>query len=249
MITIYSPEEIEKIKISGHINYLTHKHLEGLIKPGVSTKYLNEEADKFIREKGATPTFLGYKNFPASICISIDDEVTHGIPSDRILEDGQIVSIDIGITKDGYISDSANTYPVGEINAEKERLLHHTKKMLQIGLDQVKDGAHIKNIGAKIQEYANKYKYGIVRELQGHGVGKNLHEAPDIPNYGNYGTGARLKTGMVIAIEPMINAGTRKVFLLEDDNWTIVTQDGKPSAIFEHTVVVTDSGYEILTGE
>jgi len=242
MITIYTPEEIEKIRISGKINYQVHKHLEKLIKPGITTKYLNQKADDFIRSKGGTPTFLGYKNFPASICISIDDEVTHGIPGERKLEEGQIIKIDIGVTKDGYISDSAYTYPVGKIDNEKERLIHHTQKMLQIGLEQVKDGAHIKNIGAKIIEYANKHKYTVVRELQGHGVGKELHEAPDIPNYGKYGIGTKLKTGMVIAIEPMINAGSRKIYLLEDDGWTVITRDGKPSAIFEHTVVVTESG-------
>ena len=248
MVTIKTPEEIAKIRESGRINYLTHQYLKSLIKPGVTTNYLDAEAEKFIKEHGALPSFKGYQGFPSSICTSVNSEVVHGMPGERILKEGDIISIDIGVYKDGFHSDSCWTHPVGVVNSEKERLMHHTEKALYIGLNEIKDGARLHNIGARISEYASKHNYGVVRELVGHGVGRNLHEEPDVPNYGTYNTGLVLKKGMVIAVEPMINAGTRAIYLLDDD-WTIVTQDGKPSAMFEHTVVVTEDGYEILTGE
>lgn len=249
MVTIKNEEEIKKMKEAGHINYLTHQYLKGLIKPGISTKYLNDEADKFIREHGGIPGFLNYEGYPGSICVSINDEIVHGIPSeDHILREGDIVSLDIGVVIDGYHSDSAWTYPVGHVNKEKEKLMHHTEKALFMGLAEIKNGAHLHNIGARISEYVHKHGFSVVEELVGHGVGTDLHEEPDVPNYGKYNTGMILKTGMVIAVEPMINAGTKEICLLDDD-WTIVTEDGKPSAHFEHTVVVTDDGYEILTGE
>ena len=225
MVTIKTPEEIEIMRKAGALNYKTHQYLKSLIRPGISTKYLNDEADKFIRENG-------------------------GIPSkDRILKNGDIVSLDIGVVIDGYHSDSAWTYPVGTVNKEKERLMHHTEKALFKGLAEIKNGAHLNNIGARISEYAHKQKLGVVEELVGHGVGTDLHEDPDVPNYGKYNTGMILKTGMVIAVEPMINAGTKHICMTDGDDWTIVTEDGRPSAHFEHTVVVTDDGYEILTGE
>ena len=248
MITIKTEDEIIKMKEAGHINYLTHQHLKSLIKPGITTKHLNDEADKFIRNNGAEPGFLGLYDFPASVCISVNEEIVHGIPGDRVLLEGDIVSIDIGVVKDGYHSDSAWTYPVGKINREKEYLLHHTEKALYVGLKEIKDGAKLGNIGARIEQYAKKHKLGVVEELVGHGIGTSLHEEPDVPNYGKYNTGIILKSGMTLAIEPMLNSGTRKIYVLEDD-WTIVTRDNKPSAHFEHTVVVRDYGYEILTGE
>jgi len=248
MIKIKSKAEIDKIKVSGHINYLAHQYVESLIKPGVTTKYLNDEVDNFIRSHGAEPSFLNYEGFPGSICTSVNDEVVHGIPKSRVLREGDIIKVDIGVYKDGYHSDSCWTYPVGKINKEKMRLMHHTEKALFIGLKEIKDGVPIGNIGARISEYANKKGYGVVHELVGHGVGTSLHEEPDVPNFGKWGTGKILKAGMVIAVEPMINAGSRHVYLLEDD-WTIVTRDGKPSANYEHTVLVTEDGYEILTGE
>lgn len=248
MVTIKTKEEIAIMKKAGHLNYLTHQYLKTLIAPGVTTGYLNNEADKFIRENGGIPGFLNYDGYPGSICISVNDEIVHGIPGDRVLKNGDIVSLDIGVVIDGFHSDSAWTYPVGTVSNEKQRLMHHTEKALFIGLREIKNGAHINNIGARISEYANKQKLSVVRELVGHGVGKDLHEDPDVPNYGKYNTGMILKTGMVIAVEPMINAGTRRIAILDDD-WTIVTYDGKPSAHYEHTVVVTDDGYEILTGE
>ena len=249
MVEIKTPEEIKIMKKAGHINYLTHEYLKGLIAPGISTMYLNDEADKFIREHGGIPGFLNYEGFPASICVSVNDEIVHGIPSsNHILKEGDIVSIDLGVVIDGYHSDAARTYGVGKVNKEKERLMHHTEKALALGLAEIKNGAHLYNIGARISEYAHKPGYGVVEELVGHGVGKDLHEEPDVPNYGKYNTGMILKTGMVIAVEPMINAGTKEICILDND-WTIVTEDGRPSAHFENTVVVTDDGYEILTGE
>lgn len=248
MVTIKSKEEIALIKESGHITYLAHQYLKGLIKPGVTTKYLDDEAGRFIVSMGGVPSCLNYEGFPRNICVSVNDEVVHGIGSDRVLNEGDIVTLDICTLYKGYHSDSAWTYPVGKISLENEMLLHHTEKMLYIGLNEIKDGAYLNNIGARISEYAHKHKLGVVRELCGHGVGRELHEEPDVMNFGKYNTGMKLKTGMVIAVEPMITAGSRHICLLDDD-WTVVTRDGKNSAHFEHTVVVTDEGYEILTGE
>ena len=248
MVTIKSEEEIKKMKEAGHINYLTHQYLKSIIKPGITTEYLNNEADNFIRSNGAEPGFLGLYDFPKSICTSVNEEVVHGIPRDRVLKEGDIVSIDIGVVKDGYHSDSAWTYPVGKISREKEYLLHHTEKALFQGLKEVKDGAKLGSVGARIEQYAKKHKLGVVEELVGHGIGTSLHEEPDVPNYGKYNTGLTLKTGMTLAIEPMLNLGTRKIYVLDDD-WTIVTRDKKASAHFEHTIVVRQDGYEILTGE
>lgn len=248
MVTIKSEDEIKKMKEAGHINYLTHQYLKSIIKPGITTEYLNNEADKFIRSYDAEPGFLGLYDFPKSICTSVNEEVVHGIPRDRVLKEGDIVSIDIGVVKDGYHSDSAWTYPVGKISREKEYLLHHTEKALFQGLKEVKDGAKLGSVGARIEQYAKKHKLGVVEELVGHGIGTSLHEEPDVPNYGKYNTGLTLKTGMTLAIEPMLNLGTRKIYVLDDD-WTIVTRDKKSSAHFEHTIVVRQDGYEILTGE
>ena len=196
----------------------------------------------------ATPSFLNYEGFPASICASINDEVVHGIPSNRKLKDGDIIGIDIGACYQGYHGDSAWSYQVGSVSREKAYLLEHTEKALFEGLKQVKPGNHVGDISNAIETYAKNHKLGVVRELVGHGVGNHLHEKPDIPNFGKKGTGPILKEGMTIAIEPMLNLGTREIYLLEDD-WTIITQDGKPSAHFEHTVVVTKDGYQILTGD
>ena len=236
------------MKKAGEIVYLTHKHLIPYIKEGITTKELDKLAEEFILKSNAIPSFKNYNGYPSSICTSINEEVVHGIPGGRVLKEGDIISLDIGVVIDGFHSDSAWTYPVGKVNAEKQRLMHHTEKALFIGLKEIHDGAHLYNIGARILEYCNKQKLGVVRELVGHGVGRDLHEDPDVPNYGKYNTGMILKEGMVIAVEPMITAGTRHICVLDND-WTIVTEDGRPSAHFEHTVVVTKDGYEILTGE
>lgn len=248
MISIKTDNEIELLKKAGHIVYLTHKYLEPHIKPGITTKELNKLAHDFIISQGATPSFLNYEGYPASICTSINEEVVHGIPSNRKLKNGDIISIDIGACYHGYHGDSAWSYAVGDISNNKKYLLEHTKKALYEGLKVIKAGARIGDIGAAVESYATKHKLGVVKELVGHGVGTKLHEEPDVPNYGTKGTGPILKENMVIAVEPMLNLGTSEVFILEDD-WTIVTGDDKPSAHFEHTIVVKKDGYQILTGD
>lgn len=246
MISIKTPYEIELMEIAGRIVGETHRHLEPYIKPGITTKELDELAYNFIIKSGATPSFKDYDGFPASICTSINEEVVHGIPSNRKLQKGDIISIDIGACYKGYHGDSAWTYPVGEISSEKKMLLEHTEQSLYEGLNVIKAGARVGDIGYAISKYIKKFNLGVVRELVGHGVGSQLHEMPDVPNYGVQGTGPILKEGMVIAVEPMINLGTREVFI-GDDEWTVVTGDDSPSAHFEHTVLVTKEGFKILT--
>jgi len=248
MINIYTDDEIKLIKESGHITYETHQYLKQFLKPGVTTKYIDDLAGEFIRSKGGEPSCKGYEGYPGNICISVNDEVVHGIGSDRCLEEGDIVTLDICTLYKGYHSDSAWTYPVGKINKEKEYLMHHTEKALFTGLKELKAGVPLGNASARIGQYAKKRGLGVVHELVGHGVGHELHEDPDVPNYGIYNTGVKLKEGMVIAVEPMLTAGKRYVVMLDDD-WTIVTEDGSPSAHFEHTVAIRKDGYEILTGE
>lgn len=246
MIEIKSKREIELLKVAGEITGATHLYLKDFIKPGITTKELDKLAYDFIISKGATPSFLNYDGFPASICVSINEEVVHGIPSNRKLKNGDIVSIDIGACYKGYHGDSAWTYKVGEISEELSYLLKHTEKSLFEGLSVIKEGAHIGDIGYAIEKYALEHNLGVVKELVGHGVGRSVHEEPDVPNYGKKGTGPVLKEGMVIAVEPMLNLGTADIAIL-DDGWTIVTMDDAPSAHFEHTVLVTKDGYTILT--
>lgn len=247
MISIKSDREIELLAIAGNIVYETHQYLKPFVKEGITTKELDELAEAFILSKGATPSFKNYDGFPASICTSINQEVVHGIPSRRRLRNGDIISIDIGACYKGYHGDSAWTYAVGEISPKKKELLKHTEESLFAGLNEIKPGAHIGDIGEAIFNYAKKYNLGVVRELVGHGVGTSVHEEPDVPNYGHRGTGPVLKKGMVIAVEPMLTLGRRDICILDDD-WTIETVDNSPSAHYEHTVVVTDNGYRILTG-
>ena len=248
MISIKSDYEISLMRKAGNIVYRTHKYLEPYVKPGITTKELDKLAYDFIISQDATPSFLNYEGFPASICTSINEEVVHGIPSNRKLKNGDIIGIDIGANYKGYHGDSAWSYKVGSVSKEKEYLLEHTEKALFEGLNQIKPGNHIGDISNAIETYANEHKLGVVRELVGHGVGNHLHEEPDVPNYGKKGTGPVLKEGMTIAVEPMLNLGTHKIYILDDD-WTIITRDGKPSAHFEHSVVVTKDGYRILTGD
>lgn len=248
MISIKSDYEIELLRKAGHIVYLTHKELEKHIKPGITTLELDNIASKFIESLGATASFKDYDGYPKSICTSINDEVVHGIPSKRKLKNGDIISIDIGACYKGYHGDSAWTYKVGSISKEKEYLMEHTKNALFEGLKQIKPGNHIQDIGRAIEKYANTHHLGIVRELVGHGVGTDVHEDPEVPNYDTGHKGPVLKKGMVIAVEPMLNLGEDDVLMLDDD-WTIITADSSPSAHFEHTVVVTEEGYEILTGK
>ena len=247
MITIKSDREIELLRIAGNIVYETHQYLKKYIKPGITTLELDKLADKFIRSKNATPSFKGYDGFPGSICTSVNQEVVHGIPGTYKLKDGDIISIDIGACYKGYHGDSAWSYEVGKVSTEKRKLLVDTEKALFKGLEQVKPGNRIGDISFAIESYAKECNLGVVKELVGHGVGTSIHEDPDVPNYGEKNTGPKLKKGMVLAIEPMLNLGSPDIVIL-DDNWTIETRDYSPSAHFEHTVVVTSDGYEILTG-
>lgn len=248
MISIKSKREIELMEVAGSIVYQTHQHIKPLIKVGANILDIDSEAEKFIISKGAKPSFKGYEGFPNATCISINEEVVHGIPSNRKLKKGDIVSIDIGADYKGYHGDSAWSYAVGDIDDDKKYLMEHTEKALWEGIKAVKPGARIGDIGYAVEKYANAHNLGIVRELCGHGVGNHLHEEPDVPNYGSANTGPILKEGMVIAIEPMLNLGTDDI-VVEDNDWTITTLDRKPSAHFEHTVLVTKDGYQILTGE
>lgn len=248
MITIKSKREIELLKVAGNIVYQTHKYLQPYIKEGIKTKELDKLAEDFIRSKDATPSFKGYEGFPSTLCVSVNSEVVHGFPSDYVLKNGDIVSIDIGACYKGYHGDSAWTYKVGQVDEKTEFLLEHTEKSLFIGLEQIKPGNRVGDIGYAIQKYAEEHNLGVVRELCGHGVGTSVHEDPEVPNFGIPNTGARLKEGMVIAVEPMLTLGSPRIFI-HDNDWTIDTEDGSPSAHFEHTVVVTADGYEILTGE
>lgn len=246
MITIKSKNEIELMKKAGYLVSLTHKYLKPFIKPGITTKELDKLAEDFIKENGGVPSCKGYQGFPAALCISVNDEVVHGIPGKRVLKNGDIVTVDMVIGYHGYQGDAAWTYAVGSINDKKKYLMEHTEKALYEGIKQVKPGNRIGDISEAVETYAKKHNLGVVKELVGHGIGTSMHEEPDVPNYGKKGTGPKLKPGMVICIEPMLNLGTPNVGILDDD-WTIVTEDGCPSAHYEHTVLVTEDGYEILT--
>ena len=246
MISIKTPREIELMRVAGEIVGDTHKYLIPYLKPGITTKKIDSLAREYIIKRGAFPSCYHYEGYPANICISINEEVVHGIASNRKLREGDIVTLDICACYKGYHGDSAWTYAIGHISDEKKHLMKHTEAALYEGLKQVKEGAHIGDIGNAIETYALAHHLGVVKELVGHGIGNELHEDPDVPNYGKKGTGPILKKGMVIAVEPMLNAGTADVYLLDDD-WTVITADDKPSAHFEHTVVVTENGYEILT--
>lgn len=248
MITLKSKREIELLKEAGHIVYLTHQYLRPHIKAGIKTKELDRLAEEFIRSKGATPSFKGYEGFPSTLCISINDEVVHGFPSDRVLEDGDIISIDIGACYKGYHGDSAWTYTVGEVSDDAKYLLEHTEKALYEGIKQAKVGNRIGDISYAVEKYATEHNLGVVKELVGHGVGTSVHEAPDVPNYGTKGTGPKIRDGMVIAIEPMLTLGSPDIYI-EDNDWTVKTEDSSLSAHFEHTIGVTNDGVIILTGE
>ena len=248
MITLKSKREIELLKEAGHIVYLTHQYLRPYIKAGIKTKELDSLAEKFIRSKGATPSFKGYEGFPSTLCISINDEVVHGFPGERVLQDGDIISIDIGACYKGYHGDSAWTYTVGEVSDDAKYLLEHTEKALYEGIKQAKVGNRIGDIGYAIEKYAKEHNLGVVKELVGHGVGTSVHEAPDVPNYGTKGTGPKIRDGMVIAIEPMLTLGSPDIYV-EDNDWTVKTEDSSLSAHFEHTIAITNEGVIILTGD
>jgi len=246
MITLKSPREIETMRRSGKITAAVLTELMAAVRPGVTTGQLDAMAEAGIRARGGVPTFKGYHGFRHSICASVDDEVVHGIPGSRALREGELLSIDIGTTLDGYVSDSAVTVPVGAISAEARRLLEVTQECLFIGIAAMQRGNRVGDIGAAVQAHAESRGYGVVRELVGHGVGKEMHEEPQVPNYGKPGTGPELRTGLVLAVEPMITQGGREVDTLKD-GWTVVTRDGKLAAHFEHTIAVTDDGPRVLT--
>lgn len=247
MITIKTPEEVELMRIAGKIVGDTHNYLKNYIKPGVTTKKLDELAENYIKSKDAYPSFKNYEGYPASICTSVNEKVVHGIPNGYELKEGDIISIDIGACYKGYHGDSAWTYAVGKVTKEQEYLMEHTEKSLYIGLQEIKPGNHIGDIGYAIETYAKEHHLGVIQELVGHGVGTSVHEEPDVPNYGTKHSGPVLKKGMVIAVEPMLTLGSPEICILDDD-WTIETEDYSMSAHYEHTVVVTENGYEILTG-
>jgi methionyl aminopeptidase len=246
MISCKSERELEKMRASGRVTAQTLATLKRTVKPDMTTKEVDALAERLIREQGGVPAFLGYHGFTGSICASINDEVVHGIPGGRPLRSGDLLKIDIGAVLDGWYSDMACTVAVGEVSKEAQRLMAATEESLYIGIAAVHAGAHVSDIGSAVQTYVESHGYSVVRALVGHGVGTALHEEPPVPNFGRKGMGAVLKPGMVLAIEPMVNAGKHDVRTL-DDQWTVVTQDGKLSAHFEHTVAVTRDGYEILT--
>lgn len=249
ILNLKTEAEIAKMRAAGRIVAQVFDLMTELIAPGVSTMELNKAAEKLIRAAGAKPSFLGYGKppFKGAICTSINEEVVHGIPSSRrILRDGDIISIDVGAELDGYHGDAARTFFVGNVSPEVKKLVAVTEECFWEGFAQAKTGNRLGDISAAVQKKAERNGYGVVRELTGHGIGRNLHEPPDLPNYGNAGHGTRLEPGMVLALEPMINLGTRRVRILADQ-WTIVTADGQPSAHYENTLAVTADGPVILT--
>lgn len=246
MISIKSEKEIELMRHAGYLVSLTHQYLKPFIKPGITTKELDKLAYDFIKNHDAVPSCLGYEGFPATLCTSVNDEVVHGIPSNYKLKDDDIITVDMVIGYKGYQGDAAWTYVVGDVSDDKKYLMEHTEKALYEGIKMVKPGNRIGDISYAIECYAKEHNLGIVRELCGHGIGLEMHEDPEIPNYGKPGIGPKLKEGMVLCIEPMLNNGMADIYIL-DDGWTIKTLDGEPSAHYEHTVLVTKDGYEILT--
>jgi len=246
MIHYRSEDEIDLIRESSLLVAKTHAEISALIKPGVTTLQLDTIAEEFIRDNGGVPAFKGYGGFPNTLCASLNEQVVHGIPNDNPLNNGDIISMDCGVFMNGYYGDSAYTYEVGEISEEIKNLLLRTKESLYLGIDQAISGNRIGDIGFAIQRHVEQFGYGVVREMVGHGVGKNLHEDPQVPNYGKRGRGIKLKEGMVIAIEPMINLGTKNIKQLSD-GWTVITTDREYSAHFEHTIVVRKGKAEVLS--
>ena len=246
MIYYKSEEEVELVRKSSLLVAKTHAEIAKLIKPGISSLELDQIAEEFIRDNGGEPAFKGYNGFPCTLCASPNEVVVHGIPNNEPINDGTILSIDCGVFMNGFYGDSAYTYEVGEVKKEIKMLLKVTKESLYKGIENAVSGKRIGDIGYAIQEHAENNDYGVVREMIGHGIGKNLHESPEVPNYGRRGSGIKLKKGLVIAIEPMINMGTRDI-MQHSDGWTITTLDKKPSAHFEHTVVVREGEAEILS--
>ena len=221
-------------------------HLRTLVEPGVTTMEIDRAAEKMIRNAGALPTFKGYNGFPYSICASVNEQIVHGFPSNYKLQDGDIFSIDVGVTLEGFVGDTATTVPVGKVSEERLKLIRVTEECLQRAIEQCRPGKHLGDIGWAVQEHAESNGYSIVRDYVGHGIGRRMHEDPQIPNYGRPGLGPKIKSGYVFAVEPMVNLGSHHTKVLAD-NWTVVTVDGQPSAHVEHTIAITDEGPEVLT--
>lgn len=247
MVSIKSQNEIALMREAGKILAKVHEELKNAIRPGMSTLDIDKLGEKIIRGYGCIPSFLNYNGYPASICVSVNDEVVHGIPcKERILADGDIVSLDAGVIYKGYHADAARTYGVGAISSEAAKLIEVTQQSFFEGIKMAKDGNHLHDISNAIADYCESFGYGVVRDLVGHGIGKNLHEDPQIPNFHQRRRGIRLQKGMTLAIEPMVNAGTYEVAWLDDD-WTVVSDDGSLSAHYENTILITDGEPEILT--
>lgn len=246
MINIRSLREIEQLRKANAIVAEVFQRLKGEVTSGVTTRELDQIAEEYIRSRGAVPAFKGYRGFPATLCISIDEEVVHGIPGERRLKEGEIVSIDVGVNLAGYFGDAAMTLPVGEVDQEAKRLLEVTEKALHIGIEKAKTGNRLFDISFAIQQWVESHGFSVVRDFVGHGIGKSLHEEPQIPNFGSPHQGPRLEKGMVFALEPMVNEGTYEIRILSDA-WTVVTADGKRSAHFEHTIAIADGEAEILS--
>lgn len=246
VIILKTPEEIEIMRKAGQVVARTLDMVAREIKPGMTTRQLDAMVEQAILDQGAIPAFKNYHGFPASACISVNDEVVHGIPGDRVIQEGDIVSVDVGSIVEGYYGDSARTFAVGPISEQKAKLLEFTLKALMAGIDKARKGNKLGEVSATIQQTAEAQGFGVVRQLVGHGIGRAMHEEPQVPNFGSAKEGPVLRTGMVIAIEPMINLGTKDVKTMPD-GWTVVTADGQASAHFEHTIAVTENGPDILT--
>jgi len=247
MIHLKSPAEIEKMRKSNRLVAEVHRVLREQVRPGVSTLDLDRIAEERIRKAGGKPAFKGYQGFPGSICASINEQVVHGIPSATvILKEGDIISLDVGVLLDGFFGDAATTLPVGQVSEEARRLLKTAEESLFAAIEKMREGNRLGDVSSAVQKHAESRGYGVVRQFVGHGIGRNLHEAPQVPNFGRPGTGQRLYNGLVLAIEPMLNCGTGDVRVLEDQ-WTVVTADGRLSAHFEHTVAIAEDGPDILS--
>ena len=246
MIIGKSKKDLEKMRAAGRLAGEVREALRGMARPGVTTLELDAAAERMIRDAGALPTFKGYHKYPYSICASVNEQVVHGFPSEYELRDGDILSVDVGATLNGWVGDTATTIPIGDVPESWLKLIRVTEECLERAIQQCWPGRHLGDIGWAVQEHAEGNGYTVVREYVGHGIGRKMHEDPQVPNYGRPGTGAKLRAGYVIAIEPMVNMGTEKTKTLKD-GWTVVTLDGRPSAHVEHTVAITEDGPEVLT--
>ena len=246
MIIGKSKRELDKMRAAGRLVGQVLAHLRTLVAPGVTTMEVDRAAEKMIRDAGALPTFKGYNGFPYSICASVNEQVVHGFPSNYELQEGDIFSIDVGVTLEGFVGDTATTVPVGNVSEDRLKLIQVTEECLERAIEQCRAGKHLGDIGWAVQEHAEANGYSIVRDYVGHGIGRRMHEDPQIPNYGRPGLGQKIKSGYVFAVEPMVNLGTHHTKVLAD-GWTVVTMDGQPSAHVEHTIAITEEGPEVLT--